>query len=99
MASHIVPDAAAEVLRRAPQLSVGLIEGAYDELMEGLRSGEIDLIVGGLAPARDFPAVRTIPLLDDRVVIFGRAGHPLARRRKLSSADFEAIRWILPMRR
>jgi LysR family transcriptional regulator of gallate degradation len=67
--------------------------------MEGLRSGEIDMIVGGLAPARDFPAVRTIPLLDDRVVIFGRAGHPLARRRKLSSGDFKAIRWVLPMRR
>lgn len=99
MASHIVPDATAEVLRRAPQLSVALIEGSYDELMEGLQSGEIDLIVGGLAPARDFPDVRTIPLVDDRVVIFGRAGHPLARKRKLSSADFKAIRWVLPMRR
>lgn len=98
MASHIVPDATAEVLRRAPQLSVALIEGAYDELMEGLQSGEIDVIVGGLAPARDFPDVRTIALIDDRLVIFGRAGHPLARRRKLSSADFKGIRWILPMR-
>jgi LysR family transcriptional regulator of gallate degradation len=98
MASHIVPDATAEVLRRAPQLSVALIEGAYDELMEGLQSGEIDVIVGGLEPARDFPDVRTIPLIDDRLVIFGRAGHPLARRRKLSSADFKSIRWVLPMR-
>lgn len=100
MASRIVPDATAEVLRRAPQLSVALIEGSYDELMEGLQSGEIDVIVGGLAPARDFPDVRTIPLIDDRVVIFGRAAHPLARRRrKLSSADFKAIRWVLPMRK
>jgi LysR family transcriptional regulator of gallate degradation len=100
MASRIVPDATAEVLRRAPQLSVALIEGSYDELMDGLQSGEIDVIVGGLAPARDFPDVRTIPLIDDRVVIFGRAAHPLARRRrKLSSADFKAIRWVLPMRK
>jgi LysR family transcriptional regulator of gallate degradation len=99
MASHIVPDATAEVLRRAPQLSVALIEGSYDELMEGLQSGELDVIVGGLAPALEFPDVRTIPLIDDRVVIFGRAGHPLARKRKLSSADFKAIRWVLPMRR
>jgi LysR family transcriptional regulator of gallate degradation len=99
MASHIVPDATAEVLRRAPQLSVALVEGSYDELMEGLQSGEIDVIVGGLAPAREFPDVRTIPLIDDRVVIFGRAGHPLARRRKLSATDFKAIRWVLPMRR
>ncbi len=100
MASHIVPDATAEVLRRAPQLSVALIEGSYDELMEALQSGEIDLIVGGLAPAREFPDVRTIALVDDRVVIFGRAGHPLARRRrKLSSADFKDIRWVLPMRK
>lgn len=99
MASHIVPDATTEVLRRAPQLSVALIEGSYDELMEGLQSGEIDVIVGGLAPARDFPDVRTIPLIDDRVVIFGRAAHPLARKRKLSSADFKGIRWVLPMRR
>jgi len=100
MASHIVPDATAEVLRRAPQLSVALIEGSYDELMEGLQSGEIDVIVGGLAPARDFPGVRTIALIDDRIVIFGRAAHPLARRRrKLSPADFKSIRWVLPMRK
>ena len=66
--------------------------------MEGLQSGETDVIVGGLAPARDFPDVRTIPLIDDRIVIFGRAGHALARRRKLSSADFRAIRWVLPRR-
>ena len=98
MASHIVPDATAEVLRRAPELSVTLIEGSYDELMEGLQSGETDVIVGGLAPARDFPDVRTIPLIDDRIVIFGRAGHALARRRTLSSADFRAIRWVLPRR-
>jgi LysR family transcriptional regulator of gallate degradation len=100
MASHIVPDATTEVLRRAPQLSVALIEGSYDELMDGLQSGEIDVIVGGLAPARDFPDVRTIPLIDDRIVIFGRAAHPLARgRRKLSPADFKSIRWVLPMRK
>jgi LysR family transcriptional regulator of gallate degradation len=98
MASHIVPEATAEVLRRAPQLSVALVEGSYDELMEGLQSGEIDVIVGGLAPARDFPDVRTIPLIDDRIVIFGRAGHPLARRRKVSSSDLKSIRWVLPMR-
>jgi LysR family transcriptional regulator of gallate degradation len=100
MASHIVPAATTEVLRRAPQLSVALIEGSYDELMDGLQSGEIDVIVGGLAPARDFPDVRTIPLIDDRIVIFGRAMHPLARRRrKLSPADFKSIRWVLPMRK
>jgi LysR family transcriptional regulator, regulator for genes of the gallate degradation pathway len=99
MASHVVPNATTEVLRRAPQLSVALVEGSYDELMEWLQSGEIDMIVGGLAPAREFPNVRTIPLIDDRVVIFGRAGHPLARRRrKLSSTDFKAVRWVLPMR-
>jgi len=99
MASHFVPDATAEVLRRAPQLSVALVEGSYDELMDGLQSGEIDLIVGGLAPAQEFPDVRTISLIDDRIVIFGRAGHPLARRRKLSATDFKSIRWVLPMRK
>jgi LysR family transcriptional regulator of gallate degradation len=99
MASHFVPDATAEALRRAPQLSVALVEGSYDELMEGLQSGEIDVIVGGLAPAREFPDVRTVSLIDDRIVIFGRAGHPLARKRKVSAADFKAIRWVLPMRR
>jgi LysR family transcriptional regulator of gallate degradation len=67
--------------------------------MDGLQSGEIDMFVGGLAPAQEFPGVRTIPLIDDRIVIFGRAGHPLARRRKLSAADFKAIRWVLPMRK
>ena len=60
-----------------------------------LRSGEIDFILGAL---RDAAATRDLEqegLFDDRIAVIARAGHPLARARRL---DFDRLRqaaWVL----
>jgi LysR family transcriptional regulator of gallate degradation len=55
------------------------VEGSYLELVEPLRDGEIDLMIGALRDPASVPDLTQAPLFHDRPVIIGRRGHPLAR--------------------
>ena len=94
--SHLLPATLADLLRSSPDAQVDVVEGSYLELVEFLRSGRIDVMVGALRghPARD---LQQEPLFADWLTVIGRAAHPLAGR--LSSfeelADYP---WIVARR-
>jgi LysR family transcriptional regulator of gallate degradation len=73
----LLPRAVARIAAQAPRARFDIVEGSWRELVEPLRDGAIDMMVGAL---RDTPPpdLAQTPLLDDRLVIVGRAGHPLA---------------------
>ncbi len=73
----VIPAAVAAFVRDKPQAVVEVIEGSWRELIEPLRDGVIDFMIGAL---RDQPPafVEQQALAVDRVAIIGRAGHPLA---------------------
>lgn len=75
--SLLLPATLADLLRQAPDAQVDIVEGSYLELVELLRSGRIDVMVGALRehPARD---LHQEALFTDRLTIIGRAAHPLA---------------------
>ena len=82
--------------RPQPEVEVEVFEGSYLELVEMLRSGRIDLLIGALRnrPAADLLQER---LFDDSLTIIGRSEHPLA----LKVASFEqlaAYPWIVARR-
>lgn len=94
--SVLLPATLAELLRKRPGVRVDVVEGSYLELVELLRSGRIDILIGAL---RDHPGRDLLqePLFTDRLTIIGRADHPLADR----SAGFEdlaAYPWIVARR-
>ncbi len=96
--TQVLPWAVAALLTRHPQLHIVTVESPYDALVAGLRSGEIDFILGAL---RQGPQVRDLlqePLFEDRLRVMARAGHPLTR---MASIDFDALRrasWVLSRR-
>lgn len=94
--SLLLPATLANLLGEQPGITVDVLEGAYLELVELLRSGKIDILIGAL---RDNPATDLFqaPLFDDRLTIIGRAEHPLAS----GVAGFEelaAYPWIVARR-
>lgn len=94
--SLLLPATLADLLREQPGITVDVLEGSYLELVELLRSGKIDILIGAL---RDHPGTDLLqePLFDDRLTIIGRAEHPLAG----SVAGFEelaAYPWIVARR-
>lgn len=75
--SLLLPATLANLLQQRPDVRVDVVEGSYFELVELLRSGRIDVLIGAL---RDHPGADLLqePLFHDRLTIIGRASHPLA---------------------
>ena len=94
--SYLLPAALLEFTQEHPQHGVAIIEGTYEHLLAGLRSGESEVLIGALrdpAPASD---VVEEHLFDDPLAIIVRAEHPLARRRRLTAAQLRRFQWIAP---
>jgi LysR family transcriptional regulator of gallate degradation len=95
----LVPRAVSQLLQEHPGLRVTLVDGSYDALMQGLRCGDIDAIVGPLrhpVPSGDIVQER---LFDGTLSVIARKEHPLAARRDLTLAELNDWGWVLPGRR
>ncbi len=94
--TYIVPTAMAAVLARYPGLHVATVESPYEQLIGNLRNGEVDMVFGALRPNEVCQGLITEALLNDRIGVVVRAGHPLARRNRLLMTDLLSEQWILP---
>lgn len=72
-----LPAAITALLRGAPLARIDVVEGSWRDLVDPLRDGVIDLMIGALRDPT--PAgLDQRPLFIDRLMIVARAGHPLA---------------------
>jgi DNA-binding transcriptional LysR family regulator len=97
----IVPDAAAALARSAPDLEVQLTEGRLDELVSGVRDGELHVAVlfqDAAAPRREHPGTRRHDLADEPMVVALSPKHRLARRKHISLAELAGDAWTAPSR-
>jgi DNA-binding transcriptional LysR family regulator len=77
----LLPQVLARFSRAYPNARINVVEGPYAEVLNDLREGNLDLLVGAM---RDRLPVRDVVqegLFDDDPVIVARAGHPLAGAR------------------
>lgn len=85
--SHLLPRTIARFRARRPTLPVKALDGPYDDLVAGLRRGEVDFLVGALRDPAPIGDIEQEPLFDDVLVMVARPGHPLASERNPSIAD------------
>jgi DNA-binding transcriptional LysR family regulator len=78
-----------------PRAGFKVLEGSWRELVEPLRDGEIDMIVGALRPF-EIADLYQMPLYEDRLVIAAGSQHPLARVEQPTLEQLAAYRWIVP---
>lgn len=93
--AHLVPVAVAAFNTKYAEHRIAIVEGAYEDLLTGLRRGEIDLLVGALRSAPKADIDESL-LFDDPLAIVMRAGHPAAAKKNLSVNDLTAYPWIVP---
>jgi DNA-binding transcriptional LysR family regulator len=77
--ARLLPAALARVLPAFPGIKVDVVEGAWTDLVEPLRDGAIDLMIGALREP-SLPDLVQWPLIEDRLAVIARADHPLAGR-------------------
>jgi LysR family transcriptional regulator, regulator for genes of the gallate degradation pathway len=93
--ARVLPAAVTRFMRRHPQVRLSIAEGSRAELVEPLRNGALDLMVGALRePLLEADLVQQ-PLFDDVPIVVGRRNHPLAGRRP-SVTELARFPWAVP---
>ncbi len=91
---YLVPAAMARMARSDPRAAFKVLEGSWRELVEPLRDGVIDIIVGALRPY-EIADLYQLPLTEDRLVIAAGSQHPLAGVEKPSMEQLATYPWIV----
>lgn len=95
--TRIVPRAVAHLLAKYPSARLEILDGSYEFLLQRLRLGACDVIIGALRNDATDQDLREQCLFSDSVRVVARADHPLAGR-KVIGKDLAAYPWILPRR-
>ncbi|SDK21753.1 LysR family transcriptional regulator [Streptomyces indicus] len=83
-------DALAAFHEAHPGVEISLLEDSSDRMVDGVRSGVLDLALIGAADAAP-EGLESLTLIDERLVVAVPAGHPLAtQRRRPTLADLVA---------
>lgn len=94
--STLLPHALKGFRSQQPSYPVRIVDGPYDQLLDGLRCGEIDFLIGALripAPIDDIIQDR---LFNDRLALLAGPAHPLAGVDNVSIDDLLRYPWIVP---
>jgi LysR family transcriptional regulator of gallate degradation len=90
----ILPAAIAAFVQGSPRALVDVAEGSWRELVEPLRDGVIDLMIGALRDETPL-GLDQRPLFADRLAVIGRAGHPLTKQCEVTLDDLSRYGWIV----
>jgi LysR family transcriptional regulator, regulator for genes of the gallate degradation pathway len=94
--SFLVPGTVLEFGALHPEHTISILDGPYESMLGALRQGTADLLVGALREPVPHDDVVQEHLFDDPLAIVVRAGHPLARRKRLTVRMLADYPWIAP---
>ena len=93
--SFILPRAIGLFRLHRPTLPIRALDGPYDDMMAGLRRGEVDFLVGALRDPAPIGDVVQEFLFDDSLVMVARPLHPLMARADLTLTDLAAHPFVV----
>lgn len=95
-AFSVLPQVLARFKKDRPKLRVGITEGMGASLLNQLRQGDFDFVVGRMYESIDPHEFKFEVLFQDSLVAFARRKHPLANGRRISKTQLDTCEWILP---
>lgn len=95
---RIMPDAMAAFLAAGTGSRVKIVTGENAVLLEQLRMGDLDLVVGRLAAPEKMTGLSFEHLYSERVLFVVRAGHPLSREDSDIFGSFGDYPVLMPTR-
>ena len=93
--ARLLPASVTAFHRAHPDIEIRIIEGSHAELIEPLRDGEIDLLIGALRDPRAGDDLVQQALFDDQPVVIGRADHPLTKAGAVTEAALARYPWAM----
>ena len=92
----ILPQAIIAVTKSHPKLDIVTTESPYDDLVTGIRCGDVDFLLGALRGDTADKQIVEEPLLDEDLSVVVRSGHPLLKRKNVAWTDLLDFSWVLP---
>ena len=96
VAARIIPRSVQDLLAEIPNARVRLSTGPNDYLLEQLRIGRVDLVVGRLSTPAQMVGLSFEHLYSERIVLVVRPGHPLLQADPAEPQDLAAWPLVLP---
>lgn len=98
--SRIVPEAVLRFCARHPHHRISILDGPYEGMLELLRKGRADVLIGAMRQATPADVVQE-PLFEDPLALIVRAHHPLVEltgggRRAPPAEALLQFPWIAP---
>jgi LysR family transcriptional regulator of gallate degradation len=95
-ATQILSNAIKEFLSKYPTARVRIVDGHYEDLLNELRTGKLDLLYGVLRRPDWATDVTEELLFANHYVVVARRGHPLHRLKRVRNRDLADFGWIMP---
>jgi LysR family transcriptional regulator of gallate degradation len=95
-ATQILSNAIKEFLSKYPTARVRIVDGHYENLLNELRAGKLDLLYGVLRRPDWAVDVKEELLFANHYVVIARHGHPLHRLKQVRDRDLADFGWIMP---
>ena len=92
----IMPLAIRITRQEKPGIRLHVIEGPTRQLLDSLLRGDLDLVVGRVALPQVSGLLQKEVLIEETIEVVCRAGHALARKKKVGLTDVLDADWILP---
>ena len=93
---ELVPAAIARLTRPTSRVSISIIEGNDEQLLDKLRSGEIDLMLGSMGAGSELSDVTQEKLGEFPIRAAVGAASPFWSRRVMSLDDLADAQWVIP---
>lgn len=93
-----LPDAVAEFLKAGTGSQVTIATGENRWLLDALRLGDLDLVVGRLAAPELMTGLHFEPLYSEEVGFVVRHGHPLQAKRSFSLSELQDYTVLMPIK-
>ncbi|MEM6305165.1 MAG: LysR family transcriptional regulator [Pseudomonadota bacterium] len=94
VAGRFLSTALAQFMRLNPSCVVELRTGLVHELRTMVERGQVDAVFGPQSLAEPSEGLEFQPIIDDRVGILCRSGHPLTRLKRVMPSDLQDSTWL-----
>jgi DNA-binding transcriptional LysR family regulator len=94
--ASIIPRTVTEIIQRHPSAQISIVDGPYEEQLNQLLRGELDLIIGALRRPHPSPNVVQETLFSDQLHLVTGTSHPLANQSINDPTMLQKLDWLAP---
>lgn len=94
--TYILPRVINHITNLYPNFKISIIDGPYEDMLQGLRHGEIDILIGALRHPTPSKDVEQRKLFSAPLCILVGDHHPLAKQTTITETQLADYPWIVP---